>query len=194
MGSSTDAASAMCDVFLNGLPILDALEVCGSTAAAARWINCDQSSVSRAYRRVSEQLELRFNKDDGTYQANNNQALLASLRHASQLRRLSGGLERLQWLRHPDVRLPRAAEPALEPLACSWLQHQRSMDLLQRRVLDLVLVMQPPAPTHRRAGEAIRAIRLPPRHNLTALVLDELSDHPSITTLIQQISASLQQA
>ncbi|MEB3275748.1 MAG: hypothetical protein VKM92_02170 [Cyanobacteriota bacterium] len=184
----------MCDVFLDGLPILDALEVSGSTAAAARWINCDQSSVSRAYRRVSEQLDLQFNKDDGTYQATNNLALLASLRRASQLRRLNGGLERLQWLRHTDVTLPRAAEQAPQPLACNWRQEQRSIDLLQRRVLDLALVLQPQAPTHRRDSEAIRAIRLAPQHHLAALVLDELSDHPSVTALIQQLSAALQQA
>ncbi|MBM5808303.1 MAG: hypothetical protein FJ051_00540 [Cyanobacteria bacterium M_surface_9_m1_291] len=181
----------MRDLFLDGLPILDALEVSGSTAATARWINCDQSSVSRAYRKVSAQLDLHFNKDDGAYQAKNNQALLASLRHASQLRRLAAGVERLQWLHHADVPLPKAALPPPQPLACSWRQEQRSIDLLQRRVLDLALVVQPALPTRAAGGGAIQAIRIAPHHGISALVLDTLSDHASITGLIRRLSALL---
>lgn len=179
----------MRDLFLEGVPILDALEVSGSTAATARWINCDQSSISRAYRRVSQQLDIAFNKDDGFYQASNNLHLLASLRQASQLRRLAGGVQLLQWVCHPDLPLPAAAAPACKPLTCSWRQEHRSIELLHRRVLDLALVPQTnnqPRPQQGRHG--IAAIGLDQHSGITALVLPELGEHPSIGALLQLLN------
>lgn len=173
------------DLFLDGLPILDALEVSGSTAAAARWVNCDQSSISRAYRRVSEQLGIAFNKDDDGYQANDNLHLLASLRHASQLRRLAGGAALLQWISHPEVNLgPVERRRGITPLDCLWRHERRSLDLLQRRVLDLVLV---PSPRGIEGVEAITALELAPLGAIWALVLQDLSDHPSIQALIAEL-------
>lgn len=179
----------MRDIFLEGVPILDALEVSGSTAAAAAWMNCDQSSISRSYRRVSQQLELGFNKSDGGYQASSNLAVLAGLRHASQLRRLAGGVQRLQWMCHRDLRLPALEGLNCPPLRCQGRQRTRCVDLLQRQVLDLVLV--PAAAAEQAAGPAIAAVTLSHDSGIAALALSELRHHPSIEALLAHLIRAL---
>ncbi len=179
----------MRDIFLEGLPILDALEVSGSTAAAATWMNCDQSSISRSYRRVSQQLDLAFCKDDGTYQAGNNLPVLASLRQASQLRRLAARAERLQWMCHKDLHLPALQRSGCTPLRCAPGRRPRCQDLVQRRVLDLVLV--PAGALARGTRPGIAARELAADAGLAALVLAELRQHPSIEALLVVLNRAL---
>jgi len=62
----------MRDILIDGLPILDLLELTSSINTVARRVNCDQSSVSRTYRRVSAALQLGFRKRNGTYRAHAN--------------------------------------------------------------------------------------------------------------------------
>lgn len=83
----------MRDILIDGLPIMDLLEVNPSTCEVAEWSRCNQSSVSRIYRHVSGCLDLGFRKAGGVYQAHRNQELLLALRQAAQLRRLSKGCQ-----------------------------------------------------------------------------------------------------
>lgn len=184
----------MRDLFLDCLPILDALEVSASTGQVARWLHCDQSSVSRSYRRVSEQLGLAFCKLDGQYQACRNLTLLTTLRQASQLRRLDGDGHLLQWVVHPDLPLNPIAAPWRPPLPRSWQREQRSLDLLQRRVLDLVVVPHTAWSAAGQDGATVSAVSIElataPGELLCALVLPDLADHPSIRQLIAAIATA----
>lgn len=185
----------MRDLFLDGLPILDALEIGASTAVAARWLNCDQSSVSRTYRRTSEQLGLNFCKTNGCYGATGNLALLESLRQASQLRRLSAGGQLLQWLLHPALPLPpllAALSPSTRPpLRCDWPEPQRLVNLLERRLVDLALL---PAGVMDEQGSgacrALTALRLrgngPP---LDALLRQDVAGHQTLQQLLEAVAA-----
>lgn len=138
----------MADLLLEGIPVLDLLEITSSTTAVAQRIQRDQSSVSRIYRHVSQVLNLDFQKrSNGLYQAQSNQPLLASLRLASQQMRLALMPSQLRWLHSLDeplllgdlgLRLP----PAL-PLTGSR-QPERLAALLEGRLLDLVLLSEPP--------------------------------------------------
>jgi len=183
--------AAMRDIFLEGLPILDALEVSGSTAAAALWMNCDQSSISRSYRRVSQQLDLAFNKDDGSYQASNNLQVLASLRHASQLRRLAGGAGHLQWMCHRDLKLPALSAPLRPPLSCSARPRPRCVDLLRRQVLDMAVV--PAVALAQGIDQSITSVSLTAEADSAALVLAELRHHPSVEALLVHLQQQLSQ-
>jgi len=184
----------MRDLFLDGLPILDALEVSASTAQVARWINCDQSSVSRAYRRVNDQLGLAFSKHDGRYQAGSILALLAALRRASQLRRLGIGSQALQWVLHPDLQLDPAPTAWRPPLPRNWRHEQRSLDLLRRRVLDLAVVPLAGWIAASQDETSVSALSLElsedPDMPFCALVLPDLADHPSISQLIEGIASA----
>ena len=118
----------MRDVLLDGLPVLDLLEITASTSVVAALTNCDQSSVSRLHRRVSDQLGLDFRKTNGQYRAHANHAVLASLRQASQLLRLGRGQLQLQW-----QGTPRKVQ-ALQSIG------GRALELVRERVLDLAVV------------------------------------------------------
>ena len=122
----------MRDILIDGVPILDLLEITGSTSRVAALSHCDQSSVSRLYRHVNEQLGLDFRKAQGRYRAHANQAVLRSLRHTAQLLRLARGSSQLQWLGH-----------SCSPLPQEWLGEERSLELLRERVLDLAVLADP---------------------------------------------------
>ena len=118
----------MRDILLDGLPVLDLLEITASTSVVAALTNCDQSSVSRLHRRVSDQLGLDFRKTNGHYRAHANHAVLGSLRQASQLLRLGRGQLQLQWQGTPrDVQ-------ALQSIG------DRALELVRERVLDLAVI------------------------------------------------------
>ena len=191
----------MRDLFLDGVPILDALEIGASTATAARWHNCDQSSISRTYRRASEQLGLNFQKSNGQYQASGNLALLNSLREASQLRRLSSGGKLLQWLIHPELRLLQplgSLQPAPKPpLACSWPRAQRLIELLTRRIVDLAVIPECLSAELSAMGQACTAVvslnpNPEPGHpRLAAVLHQDLQQHPCIRQLLEQLGTIL---
>lgn len=181
----------MRDVLLDGLPVLDLLEITASTSVVAALTNCDQSSVSRLYRRVSNQLGLDFRKANGQYRAHANHAVLASLRQASQLLRLGKGQLQSQG----------------NPLNVQALQSMGggTLELVRERVLDLAVVngldTLPPGWEDSRKPFAfcdliaIGLVRYPIQPscrgtNLDALVLrQEHLEQPAVQALISQIRA-----
>ena len=130
----------MRDILIDGLPILDLLEVTPSTSNVALLANCDQSSVSRIYRHVSSSLQLGFRKSNGTYSAHTNQELLASLRQATQLLRLQRGADHLQWVGNWWNGAALANLNDHTPLPRPWQGEQRTLMLLDSRVLDLAVL------------------------------------------------------
>jgi hypothetical protein len=183
----------MRDILLNGLPVLDLLEITASTSVVAALTNCDQSSVSRLHRRVSDQLGLDFRKTNGHYRAHANHAVLGSLRQASQLLRLGRGQLQLQWQGTPrDVQ-------ALQSIG------DRALELVRERVLDLAVIngldTLPPGWEDSRKPfaffdlVAIGLVRYPIQPscsgtNLDAVVLRrEHLEQPAVQALISQIRA-----
>ena len=183
----------MRDILLDGLPVLDLLEITASTSVVAALTNCDQSSVSRLHRRVSDQLGLDFRKTNGHYRAHANHAVLGSLRQASQLLRLGRGQLQLQWQGTPrDVQ-------ALQSIG------DRALELVRERVLDLAVVngldTLPPGWEDSRKPfaffdlVAIGLVRYPIQPscsgtNLDAVVLRrEHLEQPAMQALISQIRA-----
>ena len=89
----------MADILLDGLPVLDLLEIAPSTSVVAQIIQRDQSSISRIYRQVSGRLGLEFRKHaNGLYGAGSNQGLLQGLRLSSQWLRLQSAPPEPRWL------------------------------------------------------------------------------------------------
>ena len=183
----------MRDILLDGLPVLDLLEITASTSVVAALTNCDQSSVSRLHRRVSDQLGLDFRKTNGHYRAHANHAVLGSLRQASQLLRLGRGQLQLQWQGTPrDVQ-------ALQSIG------DRALEMVRERVLDLAVVngldTLPPGWEDSRKPfaffelVAIGLVRYPIQPscsgtNLDAVVLRrEHLEQPAVQALISQIRA-----
>ena len=183
----------MRDILLDGLPVLDLLEITASTSVVAALTNCDQSSVSRLHRRVSDQLGLDFRKTNGHYRAHANHAVLGSLRQASQLLRLGRGQLQLQWQGTPrDVQ-------TLQSIG------DRALELVRERVLDLAVVngldTLPPGWEDSRKPfaffdlVAIGLVRYPIQPsgrgtNLDAVVLrQEHLERPAVQALISQIRA-----
>jgi len=130
----------MRDVLLEGLPVLDLLEVLPSTTEVAALIGCDQSSISRIYRYVSERLDLGFNKTDtGEYQASTNRDVLNDLRRVSQRLRL----REAQQLRIVGQYWNEALLEPLHlvgPLSRQWFGLAPALAMLRARVVDLVVV------------------------------------------------------
>ena len=183
----------MRDILLDGLPVLDLLEITASTSVVAALTNCDQSSVSRLHRRVSDQLGLDFRKTNGHYRAHANHAVLGSLRQASQLLRLGRGQLQLQWQGTPrDVQ-------ALQSIG------DRALEMVRERVLDLAVIngldTLPPGWEDSRKPfaffdlVAIGLVRYPIQPscsgtNLDAVVLRrEHLEQPAVQALISQIRA-----
>ena len=183
----------MRDILLDGLPVLDRLEITASTSVVAALTNCDQSSVSRLHRRVSDQLGLDFRKTNGHYRAHANHAVLGSLRQASQLLRLGRGQLQLQWQGTPrDVQ-------ALQSIG------DRALEMVRERVLDLAVIngldTLPPGWEDSRKPfaffdlVAIGLVRYPIQPscsgtNLDAVVLRrEHLEQPAVQALISQIRA-----
>ena len=183
----------MRDILLDGLPVLDLLEITASTSVVAALTNCDQSSVSRLHRRVSDQLGLDFRKTNGHYRAHANHAVLGSLRQASQLLRLGRGQLQLQWQGTPrDVQ-------TLQSIG------DRALELVRERVLDLAVIngldTLPPGWEDSRKPfaffelVAIGMVRYPIQPscsgtNLDAVVLRrEHLEQPAVQALISQIRA-----
>lgn len=180
----------MRDIFPDGLMTLDGLEVTGNTAATARWLNCDQSSISRVYRRVSEQLELGFCKQARGYGATSNQQLLRCLRQAAQLHRLLKQPLRLQWL-NLSAREPMAAlATPFQPIPCRPCSPRRAQELVQQRVIDLVLC-------DGTVANALPAAELPVAElssrtlegGQRVVMLQELEHHPALQQLIAALNA-----
>lgn len=207
----------MRDILTDGLPILDLLEITPSTTSVAALTNCDQSSVSRIYRHVSQSLRLRFRKCNGTYRAHRNQELLASLRQASQLLRIQRGPEHLQWVAAPWNGPAVAQMHEANPLPRHWEGEQRTLELLESRVLDLAVVeiqavpvadawstvplahyptclRQAMADPSSAMAQEVATDTPQPACTDVALVSRELLEHPAIQALIDQLRHGYHQA
>ena len=175
----------MRDIFPDGLMTLDGLEVTGNTAATARWLNCDQSSISRVYRRVSQQLELGFCKQTRGYGATSNQQLLGCLRQAAQLHRLLNQPQRLQWL-NLAASEPMAALPSqFRPIPCRPCSPRRAQELVQQRVIDLLMVDASVA----NALSATELSSLTLQSGVRLVVLREFEHHAAVQQLIAALNA-----
>lgn len=128
------------DILVDGLPVLDLLEVTASTGSVAALTRCDQSSISRLYRHASHQLGLDFRKTNGHYRAHANLPILRPLRQASQLLRLTQGSTQLRWLGNPWNSATLQSVGGMGPLPRPWRGEQRTLELLQERVLDLAVI------------------------------------------------------
>jgi hypothetical protein len=178
----------MRDIFPDGLMALDGLEITGNTAATARWLNCDQSSVSRVYRRVSSQLNLGFCKDTQGYGPTNNRELLGCLRQAAQLHRLQQQPPRLQWLNHAGASLDAALPSHCLPVPCRSCQPKRMLELLQQRVIDLLLLSTSTAIAGQPQDLCIRPLQ--EQEGLSVMVLQEFEHHHALQQLMEHISRS----
>lgn len=180
----------MRDIFLEGLRVLDLLEITGSTATSARWVNCDQSSVSRTYRRVSDQLKLGFRKHAGRYRASRNLELLSCLRQASQIHRLGKGAPWLQWVSHGELPLTPELLRHGGPMPRSWSDSRQTLTLLRARVLDLAVIPASEAADITAAELQATGVARQPMGELALVMLQELQDHPAVRLLAAQISGS----
>ena len=133
----------MPDILLDGIPVIDLLEITPSTQEVALRIQRDQSSVSRIYRQVSARLGLNFAKQpDGQYRALANHTLLQDLRRLSQQLRIQQTPGELRWVGSPwngaiQARASDRHPPALER---HWFGERRTLVLLEQHVLDLAVV------------------------------------------------------
>lgn len=129
----------MPDILLDGLPVLDLLEIAPSTNTVAQLTQRDQSSISRLYRRVSDRLGLRFNKGrDGLYRAASNNQVLSTLRLASQALRLQQAPFQPRWATCMGGVAADAPLPAA--LRLDGDAADRIGGLLRERILDLAVV------------------------------------------------------
>jgi hypothetical protein len=189
----------MADILLDGLPVLDLLEITPSTSVVARITQRDQSSISRIYRQVSQRLSLDFRKhDNGFYSAGANQSLLEGLRFSSQWLRLQSEPAEPRWLACGSLTampgVPYTALPQTLVGRCDNLQH-----LLRTRVLDLAVIhrasdAEPPSPpaSGRTPLQELPLIRSPKGDDLLLLRAD-LTGQPVIQRLIATISRAYRQ-
>ena len=131
----------MANLMLDGLPVLDLLEVTADSTVVANLLNRHQSAVSRIYRQLSHDLELNFIKQsNGFYSASQNHRVLACLREAAQLLRLKN-LDRLRWVSGSwNYLLLNSLDVCPPPLSRGWFGEARTLELLKTRVLDLAVV------------------------------------------------------
>ena len=186
----------MADILLDGLPVLDLLEIAPSTSAVAQIIQRDQSSISRIYRQVSGRLGLEFRKHaNGFYGARSNQSLLQGLRLSSQWLRLQSAPPEPRWLASGSVGLDgNGAHPALPAgLLQRCRDHQRVYQLLQDRVLDLAVISQAntPTPLHDALVE-LPLLRSPSGVDVIVLRLD-LEHQPAMAALITTLRQAYRQ-
>ena len=186
----------MADILLDGLPVLDLLEIAPSTSAVAQIIQRDQSSISRIYRQVSGRLGLEFRKHaNGLYGAGSNQSLLKGLRLSSQWLRLQSASPEPRWLASGSVGLDgNGAHPALPAgLLQRRRDHQRVYQLLQDRVLDLAVISQAKTPTPLPDALVERPLlRSPSGVDVLVLRLD-LEQQPAMAALITTLRQAYRQ-
>jgi len=126
------------DILLDGLPILDLLEITTNTSLVASLTNCNQSSVSRLHRCMNDKLGLDFRKNRGQYRAHANHAVWGSLRQAAQVLRFRRC--QLQWQDNCWNDPAFQAMGSCSPLPHSCHEKDRTLALVRERVLDLAVI------------------------------------------------------
>lgn len=179
----------MADLLLEGIPVLDLLEITCSTTAVAQRIQRDQSSVSRIYRHVSQVLHLGFQKrGNGLYQAQSNQPLLASLRLASQQLRLGQTPGSPRWLDTLGEPMDVAGLPA--PILLGGCRRpERLTGLLQDRLLDLA-VLNAPADAPAASPLVCLPFFTPTEQPRYAVLRQDLLEAPALQELLGLLTAS----
>ena len=136
---SSDRHAYTTPALLQPLELLDALELCGSTSAAAVQLNLSQPTVSRRHRAVAADLGLQRLRKPPRHQlryAPN--TCLSLLRRAYQWHRLQAGAWRLgvnPWQRPLAAQLSR-----LRPVAAAHEHPLRWLHLLNAGVVDGALL------------------------------------------------------
>ena len=186
----------MADILLDGLPVLDLLEIAPSTSAVAQIIQRDQSSISRIYRQVSGRLGLEFRKHaNGLYGAGSNKSLLKGLRLSSQWLRLQSAPPEPRWLASGSLCLDgNDANPALPTgLLQRCSDRQRVHQLLQDRVLDLAVISQ--ANTHPPLPDALveRPLLSSPSGVEVLVLRLDLEQQPAMASLITTLRQAYRQ-
>lgn len=185
----------MADILLDGLPVLDLLEITPSTSAVAQLTRRDQSSISRIYRQVSHRLGLEFRKHgNGRYSAGSNQGLLEGLRRSSQCLRLQSDPAEPRWLAGGSLKaLPDVPHPALPGDLVP--ARDNLQQLVLERILDLAVIQRKhatPAPASAAGLREHPLIRSDSGEELLLLRAD-LEAHPVIQALIATISGAYRQ-
>lgn len=173
----------MPDILLDGLPVLDLLEIAPSTSAVAELTQRNQSSISRLYRRVSDRLGLQFSKQkDGCYRAEANQPLLSTLRRASQNLRLHQAPLQPRWA--TCVRGVHASAPLPSALLLVGSTGNRIHTLLLQRILDMAVM--PAAAEERRLPNGLCCQGLPgnPSGQAHLLWRADLANAPGLHALL----------
>ena len=134
----------MRDIFSEGLLDLDLLEIYGSSYAVAELCGVAQSNVFRGASACSKLLNLGLSKDRsaGVYRLERNQDVQRDLRRLNQrLRAREKGQLRCvaPGFALPDP-LPREQASLVRPLPCTWAEPLQSLEMLERGLLDLVVV------------------------------------------------------
>lgn len=134
----------MRDIFSEGLLYLDLLEIYGSSYAVAELCGVAQSNVFRGASACSKLLNLGLSKDRsaGVYRLERNQDVQRDLRRLNQrLRAREKGQLRCvaPGFALPNP-LPREQASLVRTLPCTWAEPLQSLDMLERGLLDLVVV------------------------------------------------------
>ncbi|MEY3750913.1 MAG: hypothetical protein RLZZ11_108 [Cyanobacteriota bacterium] len=187
----------MADILLDGLPVLDLLEITPSTSVVARITQRDQSSISRIYRQVSRRLGLEFRKHtDGRYRAGCNQLLLEGLRLSSQWLRLQSDPAEPRWMACGHAALVCAAQQPNHPPAL--IHHGEEMEriepLLLERVLDLAVLTRSEAAQSTSHPDLVELPLLRHAGGVDGLVLRrDLQEQPALQELVAAISSGYRQ-
>jgi len=186
----------LADILLDGLPVLDLLEIAPSTSAVAQITQRDQSSISRIYRQVSGRLGLEFRKHaNGLYGARSNQSLLQGLRLSSQWLRLQSAPPEPRWLASGSVGLENnGVHPALPAgLLQRCSDRQRVHQLLLDRVLDLAVISQTNTPTPLPEALVERPLLRSPSGVDVIVVRLDLEQQPAMAALITTLGQAYRQ-
>jgi DNA-binding transcriptional LysR family regulator len=157
------------DRVLADLDVLDHLQLYGSTVKVADLLGLSQSSCSRRYRSLSDQLDLGFDRGDDGYVPSRNLDVLSAMREAAQklrvrkaLLRCSAGWQSPGW----------SLSSGFRELQISSMSTGEVLSLLDGRLVDIwfggLFECQPLIPT---AIEVLQANRLVLGQTLLAIPL-----------------------
>lgn len=154
---------------LADLDVLDHIQIFGSTVKVAEQLGLSQSSCSRRYRLLSDQLDLGFDRGDDGYMPRRNFDVLSALREAAQKLRVRRAVLRCSkgW-QCPGLDLPLGCKQ----LQISSMSTGQALSLLDDRLVDVwfggLLECQPLIPA---ALEVLQANRLALGQTLLAIPL-----------------------
>ena len=134
----------MRDIFSEGLLYLDLLEIYGSSYAVSELCGVAQSNVFRGANACSKLLNLGLSKDRsaGVYRIERNQDVQRDLRRLNQRLRAreNGQLRLVSPLHALPAGLTMQQASLLRALPCRWPEASRSLDYLERGLLDLLVL------------------------------------------------------